>query len=227
MEYIVGVALALFVCGAASPLGMDRDRVFYPTMLIVVATYYVLFALIDGGHKVLLSEIVIAAVFTVVAVVGFKRNLWLVAVALAGHGVLDFFHHARPRAEHRCATCVAGVLSGVRFDSRCVLWLRAGLPRQRQCATVQRTGSFVMANSLLRTSGLGSVASLQEQRLTGYTVHEFGRPRRGTPGAGSLAAAPRPRFTTSQESRHHVQGAPRLRGVGLSCYASSRHSSRP
>ena len=94
MEYIVGIALALFVCGAASLLGMDRDRVFYATMVIVVATYYVLFAVIDSGHKVLLSEIAIAAVFTVVAVVGFKRNLWLVAVALAGHGVLDFFHHA-------------------------------------------------------------------------------------------------------------------------------------
>jgi hypothetical protein len=94
MEYTVGVALALFVCGAASLLGMDHDGVFYPTMLIVIATYYVLFAVVDGSHKVLLSEIAIAAVFAVAAVVGFKRNLWLVAGALAGHGVLDFFHHA-------------------------------------------------------------------------------------------------------------------------------------
>jgi hypothetical protein len=62
-------------------------------MLIVVATYYVLFAVIDGSHEVLLSEIALAAVFIVVAVVGFKRNLWLVAGALAAHGVLDFFHH--------------------------------------------------------------------------------------------------------------------------------------
>ena len=94
MEFIVGVALALFVGIAASLLGMDRDRVFYPTILIVIASYYVLFAVIDGGHRVLLFEIVIAAVFSVAAVVGFKRNLWLVAVALAGHGVLDLFHHA-------------------------------------------------------------------------------------------------------------------------------------
>lgn len=94
MEFIVGVALALFVCFAAWLLGMDRDRVFYPTVLIVVASYYVLFAVIDGSHDVLQSEIAIAAVFTVVAVVGFKRNLWLVAAALAGHGVMDLFHHA-------------------------------------------------------------------------------------------------------------------------------------
>jgi hypothetical protein len=94
MEFIVGVTLALFVCAGASLLGMDRDRVFYPTVLIVVASYYVLFAVMDGSDKVLLSEIAIAAVFTVIAVVGFKRNLWLVAAALAGHGILDFFHHA-------------------------------------------------------------------------------------------------------------------------------------
>jgi hypothetical protein len=93
VEFIVGVALALFVCGAASLLGMDRHRVFYPTILIVIASYYMLFAVIDGSDTVLLSETAICAVFAGIAVVGFKRNLWLVVGALAGHGVLDFFHH--------------------------------------------------------------------------------------------------------------------------------------
>ena len=93
MEFFVGIALALFVSGAAAWLGMDRDRVFYPTILIIIASYYVLFAVIDGGNKVLLSELAIAAVFTGVAVIGFKRNLWLVVGALAGHGVLDIYHH--------------------------------------------------------------------------------------------------------------------------------------
>lgn len=93
MEFIVGISLALLLCGAAAWLGMDRDRVFYPTVMIVIATYYVLFAVIDGRDQVLLSEIAIAAVFTVMAVAGFKRNLWLVVAAMAGHGVMDFFHH--------------------------------------------------------------------------------------------------------------------------------------
>jgi hypothetical protein len=62
-------------------------------MLIVVATYYVLFAVIDGRNDVLLSELAIAAVFTGLAVVGFKRNLWIAVGAIAGHGVMDFFHH--------------------------------------------------------------------------------------------------------------------------------------
>ena len=93
MEFIVGIALALLVCGAAACLGMDRDGVFYPTVLIVIASYYVLFAIADGGHEVLFSEMAISAAFMGLAVAGFKRNLWLVVGALAGHGVLDFFHH--------------------------------------------------------------------------------------------------------------------------------------
>jgi hypothetical protein len=128
MEFIVGVALALFVCVAASLLGMDRDRVFYPTILIVIASYYVLFAVIDGSGEVLLSEIAVAAVFTVVAVVGFKRSLWLVTAALAGHGVLDFFHHAlvqnagMPRAWP--GFCLAFDLTAAVFVG-CLLALRA------------------------------------------------------------------------------------------------------
>jgi hypothetical protein len=94
MEFIVGIALALLVCGAAAVLGMDRDRVFYPAVLIATATYYVSFAVMDGRNEVLLSEVAIAAVFIGFAVAGFKRNLWLVVGALAGHGVMDLFHYA-------------------------------------------------------------------------------------------------------------------------------------
>jgi len=134
MEFIVGVALALFVCGAASLLGMDRDRVFYPTILIVVASYYVLFAVMDGSHNVLLSEIAIAAMFTVVAVVGFKRDLWLVAAALAGHGVMDIFHHALVQNVGVPSVwpgfCMAFDLTAAVFVG-CLLALRANDPSQR------------------------------------------------------------------------------------------------
>ena len=36
MEYIVGITLALLFCGAAAGLGMDRERVFYPAVLIAI-----------------------------------------------------------------------------------------------------------------------------------------------------------------------------------------------
>lgn len=92
MEYIVGITLALFFCAAAAALGMDRERVFYPAVVMAVASYYLAFAVADGRNGVMLSEVAIAAVFIAGAVAGFKVSPWIAVVALAGHGVMDGFH---------------------------------------------------------------------------------------------------------------------------------------
>ena len=44
MEYLVAVILGVIVAGFAAMSGFDRDRSFYSTVLIVVASYYSLFA---------------------------------------------------------------------------------------------------------------------------------------------------------------------------------------
>lgn len=93
MEYLVGVSLAIALCGLAALLGFDRDRVFYPTMLIVIASYYALFAVMGATTSVLVIESIVAGVFLLIAAIGFKTNLWLIVAALAGHGVFDFTHH--------------------------------------------------------------------------------------------------------------------------------------
>jgi hypothetical protein len=93
MEYLIGLGLALVVCAFAALAGFDRERVFYPTVLIVVATYYILFAVMGRSTPALAVESAVAGAFLALAVAGFKRNLWLVVAALAGHGVFDFFHH--------------------------------------------------------------------------------------------------------------------------------------
>ena len=92
MEYIVGITLALLVCGAAKGLGMDRERVFYPAVVMAVASYYLAFAVVDGRNGVMLSEVAIAAVF-IAGAAGFRHSPWIAVVALAGHGVMDGFHH--------------------------------------------------------------------------------------------------------------------------------------
>ena len=92
MGYAVGLVLALFVSAFARLVGFDRDRAFYPTVLIVIAAYYVLFAAMGGSGRVMIVELLVAAVFVVAASLGFRRSLWLVVVALAAHGVQDFFH---------------------------------------------------------------------------------------------------------------------------------------
>src|SRR5215475_14309994 len=92
MEYLTGVGLAVVVCAFAALVGFDRDRVFYPTLVTVIATYYILFAVIGSSTPVLVLESLIAGAFLALAVAGFLKNLWLIVAALVGHGVFDFFH---------------------------------------------------------------------------------------------------------------------------------------
>ena len=53
MGYAIGILLALFICLFARSVGFDRDRAFYPTVLAVVASYYVLFAVMGGSTQAL------------------------------------------------------------------------------------------------------------------------------------------------------------------------------
>lgn len=91
MEYFVGIAMGLGVGLFTSVTGLDRDRALYPVILIVIASYYVLFAVMGGGAA-LVWEIGISVAFLLAAIIGFRTNLWVVAVAVVGHGVQDLFH---------------------------------------------------------------------------------------------------------------------------------------
>lgn len=93
MEYLIGVGLAALVCTFALLAGFDRERVFYPTMVLVIASYYILFAVLGGSKQALAWESLITCVFLVLAVAGFKKSLWLIVAALVGHGVFDSVHH--------------------------------------------------------------------------------------------------------------------------------------
>jgi hypothetical protein len=92
MEYLIGVILSLAVAGFAAVIGFDREGAFYPTVLIVIASYYVLFAAMGASRRTLIIESIVAGVFLLFAVFGFKRNYWLVVAALVGHGIFDFVH---------------------------------------------------------------------------------------------------------------------------------------
>jgi hypothetical protein len=73
-------------------VGLDRDRAFYPTVMLFVASYYVLFAVMGGSTQALVIEAAVATVFLAVTLTGFKYSLWLVVGALASHGIFDVFH---------------------------------------------------------------------------------------------------------------------------------------
>jgi hypothetical protein len=92
MEYVIGTGLGLILGFSTTLLGMDRDRALYPTALIVIAAYYDLFAVMGGSDQSLLAELAAGSIFVVLAVAGFKWNLWLTAAGITGHGIFDIFH---------------------------------------------------------------------------------------------------------------------------------------
>jgi hypothetical protein len=94
MALLIGALLAGAVGLFATWVRLDRDRAFYPTVAIVVASYYVLFAAMGASNETLVIELLVGAVFVVVAVAGFRFSLWLAVAALAGHGIFDVFHGA-------------------------------------------------------------------------------------------------------------------------------------
>jgi hypothetical protein len=72
IEYLIGVILTLAVAAFAAAIGFDRERAFYPTVLIVIASYYALFAVMGASTRTLIIESIVAAVFV---------RVWLLVTA--------------------------------------------------------------------------------------------------------------------------------------------------
>ena len=94
MEYVIGLVAAIGVGLFATAIGFDKERSFYPVVLIVIAALYLLFAVMAGSKDTLVAEAIPALVFVAMAALGFRKTPWLVVAGLALHGVFDFFHHA-------------------------------------------------------------------------------------------------------------------------------------
>lgn len=92
MPALIGALLALAVALLGRVAGLDRDRAFYPVALLVIASYYILFAVMGGDPGELRTELLIYVPFAALAIAGFRTSLWLVAAGLAAHGVFDIFY---------------------------------------------------------------------------------------------------------------------------------------
>ena len=92
VEFLVGAVLAISIGVSATFVGLDRDRAFYPTVMIVIASYYALFAVMGGSAHALAIESIVIVAFLGASIAGFRTSLWLVVAALAGHGLFDFIH---------------------------------------------------------------------------------------------------------------------------------------
>jgi hypothetical protein len=104
MPFVIGIVLSLSVALFASRVGFDRDRAFYPTVLIVIGLYYVLFAAMSESVHTVLVESLVMTGFSIAADVGFKSSAWIVVGGLAGHDVFD----ARMAMSWRTQGCQLG-----------------------------------------------------------------------------------------------------------------------
>jgi hypothetical protein len=89
---LVGVLTAVAIAALAKSTRFDQDRSFYPTVLIVIASYYVLFAVMGGSPHALVWELVVAVAFSAVAIVGGLYLPLLVGVGIVAHGLFDLVY---------------------------------------------------------------------------------------------------------------------------------------
>jgi hypothetical protein len=71
-------------------VGFDRDRAFYPTVLIVVASYYDLFAVLADRPRHCAPRSWSPWSSFAAAVADTNIRFWIVAAAMAGHGIMTF-----------------------------------------------------------------------------------------------------------------------------------------
>lgn len=89
---VVGLLLAVGIATLAKFTRFDEERSFYSTVLIIIASYYVLFAVLGGSGHVLVWELVIAVAFSTVAILGALFLPTLVGTGIIAHGFFDLVH---------------------------------------------------------------------------------------------------------------------------------------
>jgi len=89
---IVGVLLAAGIAALAKFTRFDEDRSFYATVLVIIASYYVLFAVLGGSSLALIWELVIALAFSTVAIIGALFLPTLLGIGIMAHGLFDLVH---------------------------------------------------------------------------------------------------------------------------------------
>lgn len=94
LAFVAGLVAGAALVGAGRATDFEGDRSFYPTVLIVIALLYVLFAVQDGRPYAVLAETGAAALFVAMALAGHARSaVWLVG-GFALHGLWDVMHDA-------------------------------------------------------------------------------------------------------------------------------------
>ncbi|MEQ8524724.1 MAG: hypothetical protein RIB15_08550 [Gracilimonas sp.] len=94
IEFICAVITTTFIIGIgkAKIFRFEKDRSYFPTILIVIALVYILFAVMSSNVDVIIAEAVVATMFITGALYGSVNSLRMVAILLIVHGLYDFIH---------------------------------------------------------------------------------------------------------------------------------------
>lgn len=93
MPVVIGVLSAVAIAALARFTRFDRDRSFYATVLVIIPTYYIVFAVMGGSSQALVWELAAAVAFSTVAIVGALHLPLLVGVGIVAHGLFDLVHY--------------------------------------------------------------------------------------------------------------------------------------
>jgi len=88
---LVGIGLSVVTLAGARALKLDT-RTLTTMLAMLVATYYVLFAVLGGSGRAVIVESAIALVFIAFAALGSRYSMALVVAVLGAHGALDAVH---------------------------------------------------------------------------------------------------------------------------------------
>ena len=90
LAIFIGLCLALFIILAGKYSRFDRDTSYFPVLLIVIASYYVLFAIMQ--NQSIVFELMVASCFLFLAVFCAKKAPIVIGIALIMHGLYDILH---------------------------------------------------------------------------------------------------------------------------------------
>ena len=89
IPFLIGLCLTLALIVISSAIGLDREKGVYPATLIAIALFYVVFAVEHGDTSQIISNIIVTSLFMGLAIIGYVKGLWLIALGLILHGLFD------------------------------------------------------------------------------------------------------------------------------------------
>ena len=89
--FFIGVVLGVIAITVMHWCRVAYERGTWAATMVAIAAFYMVFSIEHSLGET--QHIVIALLFSLLAILGARFNTWLIVVALIGHGVFDAFVH--------------------------------------------------------------------------------------------------------------------------------------